>query len=292
LNADELTRSSWAKHIKSYEEVPDVYKSFFEPFIADGYELPYTVLTPSYERFIHKTTEKLIINFNHLIYVLEKDGDTFETQCYPVDGISYVEVRTALLASSFKICGMTSQDCHTSSTLKFNTVTDYLFTPILKSARPMSRSAENNTLNLDIDHFDRLADVDFKFMNFAKRSLLGGERVLQFVLQPEIREKFLAFLQLSFFRTISPTHMLILTDRELIAIREEEVRGTQSKYGGTWDYIPLNKISSVSLREKTDDTLILTVQLPEETSFTLLFQKSRKDALDQLIEQFEEIIAQ
>jgi len=155
----------------------------------------------------------------------------------------------------------------------------------------MSRSAENNTLNLDIDHFDRLADVDFKFMNFAKRSLLGGERVLQFVLQPEIREKFLAFLQLSFFRTISPTHMLILTDRELIAIREEEVRGTQSKYGGTWDYIPVNKIRSLSLSEKTDDTLLLTVQLPEEASFSFLFQKTGKGALDQLIEQFDEIIA-
>jgi len=55
LHAAELTRLSWATRIKSYAEVPDVYKSFFESIPADGCAFPYTVLTPSYERFIHKT---------------------------------------------------------------------------------------------------------------------------------------------------------------------------------------------------------------------------------------------
>ena len=104
-NDVELTKSSWAKPIKSYADVPDVYKNFFDPLLADGREFPYAVLTPSYEKFIHKTSEKLICDGGCEIIVLEKSGNTFEPQCYPVDEISYVEFRTALLASSFKICG-------------------------------------------------------------------------------------------------------------------------------------------------------------------------------------------
>jgi len=57
LNPFELTKSSWAIQIKSIADVPDVYKSFFDPFPTDGSAFPYTVLTPSYENFIHKTTK-------------------------------------------------------------------------------------------------------------------------------------------------------------------------------------------------------------------------------------------
>src|SRR3990172_851111 len=84
VSAAEQTKSSWAKPIKSYAAVPNVYKDFFEPFLADGRVFPYTVLTPSYEGFIHRTTEKLICDFGREIYVLERSGNTFEAQCYPL----------------------------------------------------------------------------------------------------------------------------------------------------------------------------------------------------------------
>ncbi len=61
-NDTKLTKSPWAKPIKSYADVPDVYKDFFDPLLADRREFPYAVLTPSYENFIHKTSEKLIVH--------------------------------------------------------------------------------------------------------------------------------------------------------------------------------------------------------------------------------------
>ena len=71
LSPLELTKSSWAVHIKSVADVPGIYRSFFEPFSVDESAFPYTVLTPSYENFIHPTTEKLIIDFGHDICILE-----------------------------------------------------------------------------------------------------------------------------------------------------------------------------------------------------------------------------
>lgn len=292
LHPAELTKFSWATHIKSYADVPDVYKDFFEPILADGCAFPYTVMTPSYERFIHTTTEKLISDFGHDIYILERKGDSFEIQCYPVDRISYVEIRTALLASSFTICGMTNRGVHTSTTLKFNTVTDHLFTPILKRARPLPVNSKNVTQGTEIEKFNCLAEVNFKFMNFAKRSLLEGEKVIQFILQPEIQEELLTILKKTFYRTISATHMCILTKRELILIREDATQRKDDRYGGFWNYIPLEKITTLSVNQKSNDLLGLTVQLPESTCFELLFQVSAKDEINRLLNQYKELTAQ
>jgi hypothetical protein len=249
-------------------------------------------MTPSYERFVHKTTEKLISDFGHSIYVLERKGDSFETQCYPVDEIIYIEFWTALLASSFTICGMTNQGVHTSTTLKFNTVTDHLFTPILKRARSVAIDSMGVDQGAEFAKFDCLEEVNFKFMNFAKRSLLEGESVIQFILQPDIQKRLLTFLKKIYYRTISATHMSILTDRELIVIQEDVTQRKDDRYGGVWDYIPLNKIVSLSLDEKASDLVGLTIQLPEDASFELLFQASAKQELDQLLIHFKELPTQ
>lgn len=288
LSPADLTRSSWAKPIKTYSDVPDVYKEFFSSLPLEEQAFPYTALTPTYERFIHKTTEKLISDFGHDIYVLERNGNTFETQCYPVDGISYVEIRTALLASSFTICGMTGHGEHASSSLKYNSVTDYLFTPILKRVRLAPIDSENAAQSAELAKFDRLVDVNFKFMNLAKHSLLEGEKVIHFIIQSEIQEKLLTFLGKTYFRTISPTHISILTDRELIVIREDAARRKEDRYGGIWIYIPLNKIICLSVSEQADELLVLTVQLHEDTRFELLFQTSAEKELNQLLGRFKE----
>jgi hypothetical protein len=289
LSGAELARSSWAKPIKSYADVPNVYKDFFDSFLADGQIFPYTVLTPSRERFIHRQSEKLISAFDNEIYILENAGSTFEALRYPLDGISYIEFRSALLASSIKISGRMSHDVYATSTLMFNAVTDYLFTPILKSVRLAKIDYGDVGKCSASDRFDQLINVNYKFMNFAKHSLLAGERVIYSILQPEICVSKLTFLGKKYYKTISPTHMCILTDRELILIREDAVRRKEDKYGGIWDYIPLNKIISLSVSENNDNLLVLTVQLPQNTFFELLFQASAKGEVKQLLDRFREL---
>jgi hypothetical protein len=287
-SADELTRSSWAKPITSYDDVPKVYKSFFEPFHADGQEFPYTVLTPSYERFIHRTTEKLICVWDHEIYILERSGNTFETQCYPFGQISCIEFRTILLDSYIKLSGITQHGDPGSATLKFNSVTDYLFTPILKKIRLATVDPGDTAQSSESEKFDYLVRSNYKFMNYAKRSLLGGEKVIHAILQPEIRSRAFTFLGMTYHRTISPAHMSILTDRELIIIREEARRIGAERYGGIWDYIPLNKIVTLSLSEKDNNLLSLSIRLPENACLEFLFLASAKQEINQLLDKFRE----
>ena len=289
LNADELTKSSWAQPIKSYADVPDVYKVFFDSFLANGRDFPYTVLTPSYENFIHKTSERLICDGGCEIIVLEKSGNTFEPRRYPLDRIIYVEFRTVLLDANFKICGVTGHGVQIASTLKFNSVTDYLFTPFLKWARLAGLNPTQTVQSRELEKFDDLYQHSYKFMNYGKRSLLGGEQVLHIYLQPEIREPILKFMGKTFSKRISPTHMSILTDRELILIQEEETRSGKERYGGIWSYIPLRKILSLSLHEKTDNLLGLTIRLIEDLFLELLYQDSAREELNQLLSRFKDI---
>jgi hypothetical protein len=289
LSAGEQTKLTWARVIKSHEGIPEIYKEYFDPHLSSGQAFPYTVLTPAFETRGYRITEKLVCAFDHEIHILERNGNALAAQRYPLAGISYVEVRTILLDSRIKISGVTKQGVLTSSIVRFNSVTDYLFTPILKRIRLHAVESKDTVLDSELGKFDHWIRLNCKLMNFARHSLLGGEKVIHAILQPEIRARRFTFLGMTYYRIISPAHASILTDRELIMIREEVIYGEGGKYGGAWDYIPLNKITALSLSAKDDNLLALSIQLPENERLEYLFQVSMKDEVDQLLGRFREL---
>jgi len=289
LSASEQTRLSWARPVKSYAAVPEVFKGFFEPYQSAGREFPYIVLTPAYEAFIFRTTEKLICDFGRQIVILDRNGNTCAAQGYHLEGISYVEVRSVLLDSRIKIAGVTEQGAPISSTLRFNSVTDYLFTPILEKIRRAGADSGAVFQVSENEKFEKWVHLNYKFMNYARCSLLGGENVLHAVLQPEIRLRRFTFLGKTFYKTIAPTLVSILTDRELIVIREEIRQIGGGRYGGVWDYIPLTKILKLALVERDDDLLVLSIRLPEDVYLECLFQASNRFEIDQLLARFREV---
>ena len=131
----------------------------------------------------------------------------------------------------------------------------------------------------------------FKFMNFARHSLLAGEQVLHAILQPEIRARRFTFLGKTFYRRISPTHVCILTDRELILIREEALKSLNDKYGGIWEYIPLDKLGSLSMSTRNDSLLALSIELVTGYGFECLFEATRQNEVEQLLLKFRQLKA-
>jgi hypothetical protein len=287
MSADEQTRLSWAKPIRSFEDVPAIYNEIFSAYLKKGQPFPYSVLTPSYEGFLHRTNEKLISILGNAIIILERKGNSVEVQCFPMNEISYVETRNVLLDSYFKIYGLSDQGAPATSVLRFNAVTDYLFTPIVESIRPAPLNSSENPR--EFEKFDPWVTMNFKFMNYARRSLLKGERVVHAILQPEIRTGVFSLFGKTYTRMLSPTQVCLLTDSELILIHEEvRLRGNE-RYGGVWDYIPLNKIQNLSLDARENDLLLLTIHLPEYLHLECLFQTSMKGDVEGLIRNFREI---
>jgi len=107
MDPAELTMSAWAKLIGTRADVPGDYLPFLDAHLSEGRTLPYMVLTPTREFILRPTTEKLILDFGREISVLERDGRDVTEVEYPIQGISYVEVKTVLLDSRIKICGLT-----------------------------------------------------------------------------------------------------------------------------------------------------------------------------------------
>ncbi len=289
LSAEEQTRLSWAKRIEDYAAVPANFRGFFESFSGGHRPFPYTVITPTYEGFLHRASEKLLCDFDDRLYILKKHDDSFVAECYPYMGISYVERGTVLLASWLKINGITTHGVPATLTFRFNSVTEELFAPFVDRSRQISVVPENVEAGSSADPFSQFERQNFKLMNYARRSLLPGEKALCTVLQPEIRMELLAVAGRHYYRTLSTAHMTILTDCELIIIREDERGYNAVKYGGIWDFVPLNKIVSFSVSERRDHLLVLTIQLPASASLDLLFQPSMKSEIREMLDRFGQL---
>ena len=288
----EPTEASFSKRIESIEAVPETYRDFFNSNLTHGAQFPYTILMPPHNGYMVRSAEKLLVNIGSEIHILEKRGTSFDRYCHPISDIDYVENRAVLLDSSIKITGMTSEGQPATSMIHFNSVTEFLFTPVLKKIRGFEAGPNSNALNTERQKFDKWQSSSFKFMNFARNSLLGNERVVQSVLQPEIRTAGIRIFGVIYSKTISPAHAAILTDRELIMIREEVRHAGEDRYGGIWDYIPLHKIVDLSLHEKDEKLLALTILLPHEVSLEFLYQLSAREELEKLLSHFKSMTAE
>jgi len=291
ITADEQTRKSWARSLKSYDEVPDVYRDFLKTL--PGGALPYMILTPSYEGFMSPTSERLLCSFSDSVFIAEKQRDKVASTCFPFEDINYVEVGTILLKAWIKISGVAGSGVLTSSTLKFNSVTDYVFDPLLKGIRPAAPDTGDADLRSERSKFEYLQKLNFKFMNYARRSILPGEKVLQTILQPAIRVQIFKVFGLPFSRTISPAHITILTDKELIIIQDEATKlrmGKNAEYGGIWKYIPLNRIASASLAQREDNLLALSIHLCADDRIETLFAASNEHELRLFLERLEGLL--
>ncbi len=287
IAADEQTRKSWAKALASYDEVPDVYRDFLKTL--PGGAMPYMILTPSYEGFMSPTSERLLCSYDDRVFIVEKQRDRVVSTCYPFEDINYVEIGTVLLNAWIKISGIAGSGVLTSSTFKFNSVTDYLFDPLLRGIRPAPLDGGEAALKAERAKFDYLKRLSFKFMNYARRSILPGEKVLQSILQPAVRVQIFQFLDLPFSRTITPTHITILTNKELIIIQDEATRlwDKPIEYGGIWKYIPLRRIASLSLAQRENNIAVLSIHLCAGDRIDILFAASNEHELRLLLDQVE-----
>jgi hypothetical protein len=292
LTGARQTMSSWSKVIETYDAVPEVYKSFLKQYCGENQAFPYVILAPPLEKFLHNTTEKLIYDLNDAIHILERTGNQAVTKSYPYKSVRFVEVGNILLSSWITISGITSEGVASASTIEFNAATgERHFAVFLNKMRPAPQNADVAGLRAEKDKFDHLSTLNFKFMNYGRNSLVRGENVVQILLQPEIREPAWTLLGWTFYRTISPAHLTILTDKELILIREDErekdVRG--ARYGSVWQYIPLRSIISVSLADPSNDLLILTITLSPDETLEKIFAVSSKPELEQFRDKIKKL---
>lgn len=285
-DAEQISKS-WARKISSYEEVPTIYLPFLEKLSITAGSFPFTILTPTFEGFLRRRlTENLVTRVGDSIYIVEDRPDGLVFTEHKIEHINCVEEANILLRSWLKIHSA-AEGKLTTTLLEFNSVSMELFQSMILAVRRSPSSPASND-NPELDKFDSLMYRDFKFMNYARKSLLPDEIVHAFALQLEITEPLLRGLGLKFRRTVVPKHICILTDKELILIREEIKPWWHlgRNYGGIWQYIPLSRISSLQLKPQSDEMAALSINLPGDQTIEPLFTADCRDELQHLIDEF------
>ena len=77
-------------------------------------------------------------------------------------------------------------------------------------------------------------------------------------------------------------HLLILTDKQVILLREDERSqlNKDRRYGGVQHFIPLQSIFSSALTEQKDNLLVFDLQLCDGRHVEWLFAKTHQQDLE------------
>lgn len=285
ISYDRQTRTSWAILIADLTDVPDDFKPFFQFNQDTEKSFPYTVITPSYEGFVNRTQARMVCLIDDCLYVANK-GETFsQALCLPFKDIQHIESRTVLLDSHLQIKGLDREGRPAVVKIRFNSVSDTLFKKINDEIRLFSFKNIKAKKSFSFDHLEA---SNYKMANFSRHCLLSEENVEQMIWQPELRQSLIRIhipllMRTFLYRTVFPHHVTMLTDQELILIRESECIVSDDCYGGVWDYVPLNKIMNSDIGRDQDGLLTLSIELPDYQVLETMHLPSLHTELETLV---------
>jgi hypothetical protein len=238
--------------ISSYEEIP---AGFLAAFPGEDAGFPYTVLIPEggLSPFQKDTNPQMLCLYENRLVSLEAIQGEVQTSEYALKSITSVEHGRVLLNSWMSI-----NSASRNKTLNFSSSFEQVFSPIIKALRatadvqePDASAAKNQE---EITKLGYLWKRNIKYFNYAKQSLAPGATIQASVYQEDIPLSKLNFFNKPVFSSYLSGHLAVLTDREMIFIKEsEEIRAIHdTSYGGVFSYIPVDKVKSVDF-QMTDD---------------------------------------
>jgi hypothetical protein len=83
----------------------------------------------------------------------------------------------------------------------------------------------------------------------------------------------------------------MLTDQELILIREDERHKHSDRYGGIWEYLPLRWIKVAALKPGEEGLLKLVISLANGNQIESLFIPSMRSQVESLVEKLSTLIS-
>ena len=288
MSAAEQTRLSWARPVHSRDELPPAYRSFFAARPTEE-AFPYSVLTPTFAGFMRREIEKLVCCIDDRLIILEKTSGDPKCTEFPLSDLNRVEIGGVLLRAWTTFQGRANDEpVLTTVTLRYNAVTDWLFAPFIDQIRRAEASPIAVPRDGELSKLDDIVLPSYKFRNYARRSLLPGERLIAVLAQPEIRRSVIRLGRWSYQRTLVMAQVLILTDCELIIIHDDPDSPPafdDTRYGGVWNYIPLRKIERMVWQDRTADVLSMTLELPLGDQVESLFAANRRAEVEQFLSQ-------
>lgn len=272
------TMRTWVRPLNSYADIPPEFRTAFPKYKGP---FPYTLFIPEdkYTLFLHRN-KKIMAVYDGQIVLLEAGRNKIEKISSPFSEVLYLERGKILLYS-----WLTIQTLAGVISIKFNTVSEELFEPVIAEIRqgmgisPAAEAAPHEH-EREAAKFDYLAKVDYQYMNYGRNSLRSGDTVIGILHQPERCVQKYTLFNKTLFRRYTTSHLSILTQQELILIKQNKKIKTDKEalYGGVFTYIPRRRIQDISFSPNPEQTQrIMEITLPGNLRLRSEFSLDNKE---------------
>lgn len=245
---------SWSRIIGSRTALPGVFLDAF-PYEAP---FPYTVYAPAQGWRAESENSKLICLLPDRVVVFEdgKLGPAVRTD-YPFYSLQRIVRGRIFLHSWIQLHGLLSGG-RMSSTIIYNSVSDYMYDPIVLALRKfaiISDASANSEASAEWK-IAFLRNDNLKLYRFGRSAILPGESVKEIIYQPELNAHFWHI----FRRRLIPNRIVILTDKEVICVSDaawdESAASAHLNYGVVKSFVPLRSILGANIVESDRPGLI------------------------------------
>jgi len=164
LTGTRQTMMTWARVIRTCDEVPEIYQETCQQLVGTRPVFPYMVLAPVMAGTRHKDSEKLLCEVDDTFYVLERLGGRVTTLGYPWRTARDLEFGNILLYSWITLNGLTTDGVASASTIVFNLATQRHFAPFIVGCAPRWWRPARPGGRRRLAKFEALAATSYKYM--------------------------------------------------------------------------------------------------------------------------------
>lgn len=283
MTGSQQTMQTWARVIETWDDVPEVYRVDYAALVGNVAALPYTVLAPAIGGLRgRKPAERLLWNQDGVFHALEWSGKRMFKYRFRNDDICSLEQGNVLLYSWFSLHGPTLDGVPATLTVEFNESTLRHLEPFFVKMRPALSIQAGYDRPVELQKLQHLERLNYKFMGFARRSLMPGERIIQALYQPVVRAPVITVLGRSLYRTLVQPHLSLLMDHEVVLIADagQASEDKTGRYQGVWRFLPMRHLQTVTLETQAAGLLRFRYHLSDQTQVDTLFDASRTEELE------------
>jgi hypothetical protein len=278
------TMKLWPVVVKDDESVPEVFRDVYATAVGKRESMPYAVFTPEFasdEGRIHCNPQMIVLVEDRII-IFESTGYTVQITSFSIDNIYYIEQGAILLNAWIAITGVVNSK-ESTYRINYNASGDRILDPIVQGIRlEMIKKSNSNTSQETPT--STLNKLNSRLNNYIVQNLLSNQKIIACVDQTEISVQSQSF----FSRNALESHVIVLTDSEIIIIQENIFeKPIDNNYGGVQVYIPLSKITKMSADyDAAMNRIKFIIELSEDNKLELVCVQTHKDELEGIITYF------
>lgn len=269
-----LTIRGWPRRIEPTDPFPHPFRRSFEELRIARDERATLLYSPRLRFGRYESTAKLLVWASPRLACLDARRGGVVTTTMTLDDVHEVEWGQALLQAWLRLVAHGAAGPAVIR-VEFNAVGRDLYLPIAEAARSRVYAGARLSVGDERAKLNPLMSVDYRFVGLGRMALLPGAELRRFWLQPRVAGSFLRV----FDQTRIPATLLMVTQAELIVVREQSIRGA-GRYGTTWSHMPLRSVEGVSLvLEPERRVLSLRIALPGGAELRAELDPAQEDAV-------------